>query len=139
MPQETLKQLKVEYRKLDSLLPYARNPRKNDEAVERMAASIREFGFRIPILVDSNGTIIDGHLRLKAAHNLGLESVPVIIADGLTETQIKAFRLLANRSVAWAEWDEELLSLELQELKFLDIGIRPAIRIFEKGINLSDA
>ncbi len=115
--------LEIEYRDLDSLLPYARNPRKNDQAVERMAASIREFGFRIPILVDSSGTIIDGHLRLKAARNLGLKSVPVIIADGLSKTQIKAFRLLANRSVAWAEWDEELLSLELKELEAMDIDL----------------
>jgi len=123
MTQTVSNPLKIEYRNLENLLPYARNPRKNDQAVERMAASIREFGFRIPILVDSAGTIIDGHLRLKAAQNLGLESVPVIITDDLTEAQIKAFRLLANRSVAWAEWDAELLSLELQELKALDIDL----------------
>ena len=99
------------------LIPYARNPRKNDAAVEKMCAAIREFGFRIPVVARSDGSVIDGHLRLKAAQRLGLADVPVALADDLTEAQIKAFRLLANRSAAWAEWDDELLALELQDLK----------------------
>ena len=99
------------------LIPYARNPRKNDHAVERMCGAIREFGFRIPIVARSDGTVIDGHLRLKAAQRLGLASVPVVLADDLSAAQIKAFRLLANRSAAWAEWDDELLTLELDELR----------------------
>ena len=99
------------------LLPYVRNPRKNDHAVEQMAGAIREFGFRIPIVARSSGEVVDGHLRLKAAHKLGLENVPVVLADELTEAQIKAFRILANRSATWAEWDDELLGLELAELK----------------------
>jgi DNA modification methylase len=99
------------------LLPYIRNPRKNDHAVEQMAGAIREFGFRIPIVARSSGEVVDGHLRLKAAYKLGLESVPVVLADELTDAQIKAFRILANRSAIWAEWDEELLGLELSELQ----------------------
>lgn len=81
-----------------------------------MAAAIVEFGFRIPVVARSTGEVVDGHLRLKAARKLGLKTVPVVLADELSDVQIKAFRLIANRSVSWAEWDEELLSLELAEL-----------------------
>ncbi|HRD88345.1 MAG TPA: ParB N-terminal domain-containing protein, partial [Accumulibacter sp.] len=102
---------------IDRLIEYARNPRKNDHAVDQMAAAIQEFGFRIPCVAQSDGRLVDGHLRLKAARKLGLETVPVILADDLTPTQIKAFRLLANRSATWAEWDDDLLRLELDELK----------------------
>jgi DNA modification methylase len=107
----------IELWPLSRLLPYIRNPRKNDHAVEQMAGAIREFGFRIPIVARSSGEVVDGHLRLKAAYKLGLESVPVVLADELTDAQIKAFRILANRSATWAEWDEELLGLELSELQ----------------------
>jgi hypothetical protein len=112
--------LTVEHWPLERLIPYARNPRKNDQAVDRMCAAIREFGFRIPVVARSDGTVVDGHLRLKAAIRLGLSDVPVALADDLTEAQIKAFRLLANRSAAWAEWDDVLLALELQDLKGID-------------------
>src|SRR5512132_193897 len=107
------------------LVPYARNPRRNDAAVEKMCAAIREFGFRIPIVARSDGTVADGHLRLKAAQRLGLDAVPVALADDLSEAQIKAFRLLANRSAAWAEWDDELLTLELHDLQSFgyDLGL----------------
>jgi DNA modification methylase len=104
-------------------VPYARNPRKNDAAVDRMAASIQEFGFKIPVLARSDGEVVDGHLRLKAARKLGLSEVPVILCDEWTEAQVKAFRLMVNRSVSWAEWDEELLGLELLELKGLDFDL----------------
>jgi hypothetical protein len=117
--------LTVEMWPVTRLIPYARNPRRNDTAVEKMCAAIREFGFRIPIVARSDGTVADGHLRLKAAQRLGLDAVPVALADDLTEAQIKAFRLLANRSAAWAEWDDELLTLELQDLQGLgyDLGL----------------
>ena len=105
------------------LIPYARNPRKNDAAVDRMAASIREFGFKIPVLARSNGEVVDGHLRLRAARKLGINEVPVILCDEWTEAQVKAFRLMVNRSVGWAEWDAELLGLELLELKDLDFDL----------------
>jgi len=112
----------------DKLLPYVRNPRKNDHAIEQMAGVIREFGFRIPIVAKSTGEVIDGHLRLKAALKMGLQSVPVVLADELTESQIKAFRILANRSATWAEWDDELLGIELTELK--DAGFDLALTGF---------
>ena len=96
-----------------------------------MCAAIREFGFRIPVVARSDGTVVDGHLRLKAAIRLGLSDVPVAIADDLTEAQIKAFRLLANRSAAWAEWDDELLALELQDLKGIDYDL--ALTGFDAG------
>ena len=105
------------------LLPYVRNPRKNDHAVDQMAGAIREFGFRIPIVARSSGEVVDGHLRLKAAHKLGLENVPVVLADELTDAQIKAFRILANRSATWADWDDELLGLELAELKSAEFDL----------------
>ena len=109
---------------LDKLVPYARNPRDNDPHVARMAAAIREFGFRIPIVARSDGTVVDGHLRLKAARQLGLQEVPVALADELSDAQVKAFRLLANRSATWAAWDEGLLTLELEELQAMayDVG-----------------
>lgn len=108
---------------INELEPYARNPRKNDEAVDRMVAAIKEFGFRIPVVAKSDGTIVDGHLRLKAAKKLGMDKVPVALADELTDAQIKAFRLLANQSANWAEWDMDLLKLELEELSVADIDL----------------
>lgn len=108
---------------VDRLVEYARNPRKNEGVVDKMVSAIKEFGFRIPIVAQSDGVIVDGHLRLKAARKLGLAEVPVVLADDLSEAQIKAFRLLANRSVSWAEWDEELLALELSELAALDFDL----------------
>jgi len=109
--------LQLVERRLDELIPYTSNPRKNDRAVDRMCDSIREFGFKVPILATSYGDIIDGHLRLKAAQRLKLESVPVILCDDWSEAQIRAFRLLVNRSVTWAEWDMDLLGAELAALQ----------------------
>jgi DNA modification methylase len=114
---------RIEQWLLSRFVPYARNPRKNDHAVDRMAASIREFGFKVPVLARSSGDVIDGHLRLKAAEKLGLTEIPVIICDDWTEAQVKAFRLLVNRSVTWADWDPELLSLEMVDLRNLDYDI----------------
>ena len=108
--------LQLEQWPIGRLVEYERNPRKNDDVVDRMAQAITEFGFRIPIVARSDGLVVDGHLRLKAARVLGLDTVPVVLADELSETQIKAFRLLANQSANWAEWDELLLSSELNDL-----------------------
>ena len=113
----------IEMWPIDRLIFYARNPRKNDAAVDRMCASIREFGFKIPVLARSDGSVVDGHLRLKAAKKLSITEVPVILCDEWSEAQVKAFRLLVNRSVTWAEWDDELLSLELQELAAADFDL----------------
>jgi DNA modification methylase len=108
---------------ISRFVPYARNPRKNDAAVDLMCSSIREFGFKIPCLVRSDGEVVDGHLRLKAAIKLGLTELPVILCDEWTPAQVRAFRLTVNRSVTWADWDEELLSLELQEIRELDFDV----------------
>jgi len=113
----------IEYWPGSKFIPYVRNPRKNDHVVDRMAASIQEFGLKVPLLVRSNGEVVDGHLRLKAAHRLGLEEIPVILCDEWSSAQVKAFRLLVNRSANWAEWNPELLALELEELKDLDFSL----------------
>jgi DNA modification methylase len=108
---------------IERLIEYARNPRKNDSAVDRMCGSIREFGLKIPCLVRSDGEVVDGHLRLKAARKLGITEIPVILCDEWTPAQVKAFRLMVNRSVTWADWDEELLALELQEIQESDFDL----------------
>src|ERR1043166_4954833 len=108
---------------LDKLRPYERNPRRNDAVVPKMVASIKEFGFKIPILAKSDGSVIDGHLRLKAAAELKLKAVPAILCDEWTDAQIKAFRLLVNRSVSWADWDTDLLKLEMADLEALDFDL----------------
>jgi ParB-like chromosome segregation protein Spo0J len=114
----------IEQWPISRCIPYARNPRKNDQVVDQMAASIREFGFKIPILAKSDGTIVDGHLRLKAAQALGIETVPVILCDEWSEVQVKAFRILVNRSATWAEWDEELLALEFEDLQNAEFDLQ---------------
>ena len=116
-------ELKVETWPIERCIMYARNPRKNDEQVDRMASAIREFGFRIPIVAKSDGSVVDGHLRLKAAQKLGLKEVPVALADELTDAQVKAFRILANKSANWAEWDTAMLALEIEDLKELDFDL----------------
>jgi DNA modification methylase len=108
---------------IDKLILYARNPRKNDAAVVRMCGSIKEFGFKIPCLVRSDGEVIDGHLRLKAARKLGITDIPVILCDEWTQAQVKAFRLMVNQSATWAEWDDELLAAELADLQTLDYDL----------------
>ncbi|MGD0774867.1 MAG: DNA modification methylase [Candidatus Solibacter sp.] len=119
----------IQFWPIDRLIFYARNPRKNDAAVDRMCASIREFGFKVPVLARSDGTVVDGHLRIKAARKQGswpggdTSSIPVVLCDEWTEAQVKAFRLMVNRSVAWADWDEDLLALELQELNAAEFDL----------------
>jgi DNA modification methylase len=121
--------LQIQLWNIDRLIFYARNPRKNDAAVDRMCSSIREFGFKIPVLARSDGEVVDGHLRLKAARKLGswpggdTNAVPVFLCDEWSPAQVKAFRLMVNRSVAWADWDEDLLAIELQELNASDFDL----------------
>jgi hypothetical protein len=114
---------RIEYWPIERLVEYPRNPRKNDGAVDRMCGSIREFGFKIPVLARSDGEVVDGHLRLKAARKLELAEIPVILCDEWTAAQVKAFRLLVNRSATWADFDEELLALELQEIQEADFDL----------------
>lgn len=112
----------VQQADIDSVIPYARNPRKNEKAVDKVAASIKEFGFRQPIVVDSEKVVIAGHTRLEAAKKLNLSQVPIHIAEGLTEAQVKAYRLADNRVSQEAEWDIDLLKLELSELDDIFTG-----------------
>ena len=111
-----MKEMVIEYLKPSEIVPYENNPRNNDEAVEYVANSIREFGFKVPIIVDSNNVIVAGHTRLKASELLGLEQVPCIRADDLTEDQIKAFRLADNKVSEIATWDFGKLSIELDDI-----------------------
>jgi len=128
---KTAAQLEIQIWSIDRLVLNARNPRKNDTAVDRMCSSIREFGFKIPVLARSDGEVVDGHLRIKAARKLRMTEVPVILCDEWSPAQVKAFRLMVNRSVSWASWDDELLALELQELSEADFDL--SLTGFEPG------
>ena len=107
--------------KIEDVKPYENNPRKNEKAVDKVADSIRQFGFKVPIIIDKNNVIVAGHTRLKAAEKLGLKTVPVILADDLTEEQIKAFRLVDNKTAEFAEWDFEKLAEELEGISDIDM------------------
>lgn len=107
---------------IDKLKPYKNNPRKNDEAVKYVAESIKQFGFKVPIVVDKDYEIVAGHTRYKASKQLGLKEVPCIIADDLNDEQIKAFRLADNKVSEKAEWDFNLLDDELKDILQLDMS-----------------
>jgi len=115
--------MKVEMRSIESVIPYAKNPRQNTGATDAVASSIREFGFRVPIVVDEHGVIIAGHTRLLAAQKLGLKKVPVHVAVGLTPEQVKAYRLADNKLHELSSWDMELLPIELSELRGMDVDL----------------
>lgn len=114
----TIKEIRIE-----ELKEYENNPRINDRAVDAVASSIREFGFKVPIIIDQENVIVAGHTRLKAARLLGLEKVPCVIADDLTPEQVKAFRVADNKTAELAEWDIELLEQELAELDEMDFDM----------------
>lgn len=107
---------------INEVIPYEKNPRINDNAVPAVMKSIEEFGFKVPIVIDKNGTIVTGHTRLKAAKKLGMKTVPCIVADDLTPEQIKAFRLADNKVAEAAEWDMELLNKELDGIVDIDMS-----------------
>lgn len=109
--------INVVMRGMDEIRPYEKNPRKNDSAVASVAASIKEFGFQQPIVVDADGIIIVGHTRYKAAKKLGMTAVPVVVADMLTPDQVKAYRLADNKTGELADWDESLLWDELAAIE----------------------
>lgn len=115
-----MSEIKVVYVDIENVIPYENNPRINDDAVEKVANSIREFGWQQPIVVDKNNVIIVGHTRLKAAQQLGMKQVPVVFAD-LSEEKAKAYRLADNRTGQIAEWDFELLEQELDELNEMEL------------------
>ena len=114
--------MQVEWRNIDDIKPYANNPRHNDHAVAAVAASIQAFGFRQPLVVDEQDTIVVGETRLKAARKLGLTVVPVHVAVGLTPAQCKAYRIADNKSAELADWNEDLLVQELADLQKLDFA-----------------
>lgn len=113
--------MKIVEKLLDEIIPYENNPRINDEAVEPVAESIKQFGFKVPIIIDGNGVIIAGHTRYKAAQLLKLKTVPCVIANDLTPEQVKAFRLADNKTGELAEWDFELLEQEIAALEMFDL------------------
>jgi DNA modification methylase len=115
--------VKIEFRKLSEIKPYANNPRINDAAVDAVAASIREYGFRVPLILDAEGTIICGHTRYKAALKLGLETVPVHVATDLTPEQVKAYRIADNKTAELSTWDYDLLPIELGELQQMNVDL----------------
>lgn len=107
---------------LDKLRMYEKNPRKNDASVDYVANSIREFGWRVPVCVDKNMVIVAGHTRVKAAKKLGIDEVPCIVADDLTDEQIKAYRLADNKVGELSEWDFSLLDIELGNIADIDMS-----------------
>jgi len=108
---------------IDKVVPYARNPRRNDKAIATVAGSLAEFGWRQPIVVDEQMVIVAGHTRYEAAKRLGMTTVPVHVARGLSAAQLRAYRLMDNRSHQNASWDDELLALELQDLRLEDFDL----------------
>ena len=114
--------MKIINKKINEIKPYEKNPRRNDKAVKSVANSIKEFGFKNPIIIDKNNVIVAGHTRYKACKELGLNEVPCIVADDLNDEQIKAFRLADNKVSEQAEWDFELLTDELDDILNIDMS-----------------
>ena len=109
--------------KVEELIPYINNPRHNDDAVDKVAASIKEFGFKVPIVIDKDNVVVTGHTRLLASKKLGLQEVPCVIADDLSPAQIKAFRIADNKVSEYAQWDEDMLKVELEELEEMNFDL----------------
>lgn len=114
--------MQVINKKLYEIKPYEKNPRKNDDSVDYVANSIKEFGFKQPIVIDKDGVIVAGHTRYKAAKKLGLKEVPCIVADDLTDEQIKAYRIADNKVGELSEWDFGLLGIELDSIEDIDMS-----------------
>lgn len=113
--------MQIIYKKLEELHPYRNNPRKNDSAVDAVASSIKEFGFKVPIIIDRDGMIVAGHTRYKAAQKLKLKELPCVVADDLTDEQVKAFRIADNKVGELAEWDFGVLDIELGDITDIDM------------------
>jgi site-specific DNA-methyltransferase (adenine-specific) len=118
----TMDDIKIVYKQVSELAPYENNPRQNESAVDAVAASINDFGFKVPIIIDKDNTIVAGHTRLKAAMKLGIERVPCIVADDLTDEQVRAFRLVDNKVGELAEWDFTMLDEELASIDSIDMS-----------------
>ena len=128
--------MEIKMIKVDELIPYENNPRKNDEAVNYVMQSIKDFGFKVPIVIDKDNTIIAGHTRYKASQELGLKEVPCIVADDLTEEQVKAFRLADNKVGELASWDYDLLNMELDDI--LEFNMEDYGFLKQEDVNLDD-
>lgn len=122
---------------INSIKEYENNPRRNDDAVRLVANSIKEFGFKVPIVIDKNNVIVAGHTRIKAARKLGMKKIPCIVADDLTEEQIKAFRLADNKTAEAAEWDIEKLTEEINDILDIDMS-QFGFGEFEVDIKIDD-
>ena len=127
--------------KVEELIPYINNPRNNNDAVDKVAASIKEFGFKVPIVIDKDNVVVTGHTRLLASKKLGLQEVPCVIADDLSPAQIKAFRIADNKVSEYAEWDEDMLKVELEELEEMNFDL-DSVNIdfsdFDMALDLED-
>ncbi len=115
--------MKVVFLPLQEVKPYENNPRQNEHAVNAVVQSIKEFGFKVPVLIDGQGTIVAGHTRYKAAVQLGMNEVPCIRLDGLTDEQIRAFRIADNKTSEYSTWDKDLLRQELEALQQVDYNL----------------
>lgn len=115
--------MEIIYKNIDELIPYENNPRLNDEAVEYVKNSIKEFGFKVPVVIDKDNVIIAGHTRIKASKELGIKDIPCIIADDLTEEQVKAFRLADNKVAEKSMWDYTKLDEELDSISDIDMSL----------------
>ena len=124
--------MEIIYKKVNELIPYENNPRLNDETVEYVKNSIKEFGFKVPVVIDKDNVIIAGHTRIKASKELGIKDIPCIIADDLTEEQVKAFRLADNKVSEKSVWNWEMLNQELNDILNIDMTK------FDFGIDLDE-
>ena len=115
--------MKVQEKALEEIRPYEKNPRKNEPAVEKVAESLREFGWQQPIVVDAEGVIIAGHTRWRAARRLGMQTAPVVVAENLTEEQVRAYRLADNKTNEFASWDIDMLDSELLSIDDIDMEL----------------
>jgi site-specific DNA-methyltransferase (adenine-specific) len=113
--------MQIIYKNVKDLIPYINNPRNNDDSVGLVASSIKNFGFKVPIVIDSKNEIVAGHTRLLAAKKLNMDKVPCIIADDLDDNQVKAFRLADNKVAEFSKWDDELLWTEISQIDGLDM------------------
>ena len=115
--------MKIVEMKVSDLIPYENNPRNNDESVDYVAESIKQFGFNVPLVIDKDNTVVCGHTRLKAAKKLKIKTVPCVIKDDLTEEQIRAYRLADNKAGEKSTWDVELLDMELANIETIDMQL----------------
>ena len=118
--------------KVEDLIPYINNPRNNENAIDKVASSIKEFGFKVPVVIDKDNVIVNGHTRVLASKKLGLKEIPCVVADDLSEAQIKAFRIADNKVAEYSKWDYDLLNIELEQLEELEFDMSNfGISVFE--------